>query len=172
MKKRLRYAWVRFLRSEGAPREIAGGLALGLFVAMLPIMGAQMVVSVAVAEVLRRLFGVKLCRVSAAAGVWLTNPLTAAPLYGLCWVVGRPVARLLLPSQMLAGEGVSLSIHNLGAAGPFLLELVLGLTLGGILFGVPIAFIGYKVALKAVVRYQERRAHRRSRRLATVKLAV
>lgn len=172
MKKKLRQAWVRFLRSEGAPKEIAGGLALGLFVAMLPIMGAQMFVSVAVAEVLRRLFGLKLCRVSAAAGVWLTNPLTAAPIYGLCWLTGRPLARLILPTEMLAGEGVRLSIHNLGAAGPFLLEIVLGLTLGGILFGVPIAIVGYKLALKAVVRYQDRKVRRRSRRIATVSVAA
>lgn len=173
MKKRLRYAWVRFLRCDGAPKEIAGGLAVGLFMGMLPLPGGQMAASVGVAEVLRRLFGKRLSRVGAAAGAWFTNPLTAAPLYGLCWVTGRPLARLVLPSSMLAGEGVRLSIQDLGSAGPFLLEILLGLTFGGILWGIPIAFVGYKLALKAVARYQARKAHRRScRRPALVRVAV
>lgn len=163
MKKKLRYAYIRLLKCQGAPKEIAGGLALGLFMAMLPVLGSQMLAALGVAEVLRRLFGFKLSRVAAAVGVWLTNPLTAAPLYGLCWLIGRPVARLLLPADMLAGEGVQLSLQNWQAAGPFLAELILGVTIGGILVGIPAAWIGYKLGLRAVVRYQDRRAARRAR---------
>lgn len=163
MKKKLRYAWVRLLKSPGAPREIAGGLALGLFVAMLPVMGAQMLVSLALAEVLRRIFKIRLSRVAAAAGVWLTNPVTAAPLYGLCWLIGRPIARLVLPAHLLAGADVQLSISDLTAAGPFLVELLVGLTIGGILTGVPIAVAGYKLTLRAAHRYQQRKALRRAR---------
>ncbi|WP_373046274.1 DUF2062 domain-containing protein [Vulgatibacter sp.] len=163
LRKKARQGYVRLLKSPGAPREIAGGVALGLFVAMLPVMGVQMPLAILLAELLRRVFRIRLSRLAAAAGVWLTNPVTAAPIYGLCWLAGRPVARLLLPSHQIASEGVTLSVSDLAAAGPFALELLCGLTIGGILFGIPVAVAGYKLTLQAVHRYQARKGERRMR---------
>lgn len=166
MRKKLRYAWVRLLRAPGAPREIAGGVALGLFVAMLPTVGGHTAMALVVVELARRLFRFRLSRVAAVAGVWITNPLTAAPLYGLSWLVGRPLARAILPAHLLAGEGVHLSITHLASAGPFLAELLVGLTLGGIVIGAPLAFLGYRLTLRAAQRYQARKASRRKARPA------
>ena len=83
-KKKLRRAHVRLLRGSGGPEEMAGGMALGLFMALLPIMGLQLPLALVVAELLRRLTRFQLSRVAAAAGVWINNPVTAAPVYGLC----------------------------------------------------------------------------------------
>lgn len=164
--KKFRQSRVRLLRSPGAPKEIAGGMALGLFIALLPIMGLQMPVAVAVAELLRRLAHIHLSRIAAAAGVWLTNPVTAAPIYGLCYVIGRPFARLLLPaSQERAGaEAASLELEALSFTGPGALEVILGLIIGGVVLGVPAAWLGYRLTYNMVARYHERRQLRRARR--------
>ncbi len=69
-------------------RSVAFGLALGVFVAFMPILG-QMLVAAALAI----LFRVNL-PISVMA-VWLTNPLTIAPIYYLCYQVGA--ALLALP---------------------------------------------------------------------------
>lgn len=62
-------------------RSIAFGLALGVFVAFLPIPG-QMIVAAGFAI---------LCRVNlpiAVMAVWITNPLTMGPIYYSCYKVG------------------------------------------------------------------------------------
>lgn len=165
LKRRLLRERVRLLRSRGAPAEIAGGMAVGLFVAVLPII-LQMPVAIAFAELLRRLFRVRLSRVAAAAGVWLTNPLTSPPIYGLCYLLGRPFARMLLPaSQHLGAEaGVAeLSLSSLSGAGA--LEVLLGLVIGSVLLGIPLAWGGYHLTYGMVLRYHARRETRRTRRV-------
>lgn len=68
-------------------RSVAFGLALGVFVAFMPILG-QMLVAAALAI----LFRVNL-PISVMA-VWLTNPLTIAPIYYLCYQVGAELLSL------------------------------------------------------------------------------
>lgn len=68
-------------------RLIAFGLALGLFVGFMPILG-QMIVAIALAI----LFQVNVP--AAAMGVWITNPLTFAPLYFFSYKVGAWILRL------------------------------------------------------------------------------
>lgn len=65
--------WVAEL--DETNHQIALGLAVGIFVGFLPIMGIQMSVAVPIAFFLR-------CnKLLAAAGVWITNPATFIPLY-------------------------------------------------------------------------------------------
>ena len=116
-------------------------MALGLFIAMLPLMGLQMPLAIVCAELARRLLRLKLSRVAAAAGVWLANPLTAAPLYGLTYAVGLPLTRM---------------------PGPSALQVASALFIGGVLLGVPVAAVGYWVTLSLIRRYQSRRAERRA----------
>lgn len=190
LRKRYRQGYVKLLRSPGAPEEVAGGMALGLFIALLPIMGAQMPVAVAVALLLQWLTGLKLSRIAAAAGVWLTNPVTAGPIYLVAFLIGRPFARFVLPTAHQSPEGTDLTAAVSSAAaatdasvmpveGPvqavlskvlgnlvssqYVLELVTGLVIGGVILGLPLAFIGYRVTHAIVVRYQQRRAVRRAR---------
>lgn len=161
LRKKIRQGWVRLLRCPGAPREVAGGMALGLFVAMLP--AIQMPLVLLLVALLRKL-GVRLSPVAALAGVWLTNPVTGGALYGLAWLVGRPVVRLFWPEAgALPVEQLGLSVSELLALGPFALQILLCLLIGGVLTGLPIAFTGYHVTLRAVARYRERVFRRRSR---------
>jgi uncharacterized protein len=164
--KKFRQARVRLLRSPGAPSEIAGGMALGVFIALMPIMGLQMPVAVAVAEALRRLANFQLSRIAAAAGVWITNPVTAAPIYGICYFIGRPFARFLLPDtqQHIGAEAGVVDLEALSLTGPGAIEVILGLIIGGVLLGVPAAWVGYRLTHSMVARYHARREQRRARR--------
>lgn len=64
-------------------RSLAGGLALGLFVAFTPTIPLQMLLAAAGAI----LFKVNLP--IALAACWITNPLTAVPIYMAAWRLGR-----------------------------------------------------------------------------------
>ncbi|WP_073559869.1 DUF2062 domain-containing protein [Archangium sp. Cb G35] len=173
-KRKLRRARVRLLRGSGAPGEIAGGMALGLFIAVLPVMGLQLPLALAAAELVRRLTHFQLSRVAAAAGVWLNNPVTAAPVYGLCYLIGRPIAHRLLPappqSVATAGAG-SFDLSALSFSGPDALEVGLGLVIGGVVLGVPTAWVGYRITYGMVSRHQADRQQRRARRSRGLKLA-
>ncbi len=165
LKRRLLRERVRLLRSRGAPAEIAGGMAVGLFVAVLPII-LQMPVALALAELLRRVFRVRLSHVAAAAGVWFTNPLTSPPIYGLCYLLGRPFARMLLPASQHTGSAAGVLDLSLSAfSGAGALEAILGLVIGSVLLGIPLAWGGYHLTYGMVLRYHARRQTRRTRRV-------
>jgi uncharacterized protein (DUF2062 family) len=163
-KRKLRRAQVRLLRSPGAPAEIAGGMAVGLFVAFMPIMGLQTPMAFAAAEALRRLSRFQVSRIAAAAGSWIVNPVTAAPLYGLCYLIGRPVAFLLLPAPQHMENRASVVLDLELLSGPEALEVLLSLALGGVLLGFPVAWVGYRLTYGMVVRQHARREGRRARR--------
>ncbi len=64
-------------------RSIAGGLSLGLFIAFMPTIGVQMIMVT---------FGAIFFRVSlpiALAACWVTNPVTAFPIYTAAWQLGK-----------------------------------------------------------------------------------
>lgn len=158
-RKRLRQGYVRLLRSPGAPHEIAGGLAVGLLVAFLPVL--QMPVAIGLAAIIGWVTQRRLSRVAAAAGVWLTNPITAGPLYGLSFVVGRPFVALVIPSA--PRDVPALDLAHVWSMGPVALQALLALLIGGVIVGLPVALIGYWAARRVVTRYQKRRRERRER---------
>ncbi len=81
--------WV--LGFHGTPREVARGLAIGVFIAFTPPVGLQMLAALVIATAARA------NRAAAVAAVWITNPATAIPIYVLCYRVGV---------WMLPGESV------------------------------------------------------------------
>lgn len=64
-------------------RAVAGGLALGLFVAFTPTIPFQMILTAVGALYFRVNLPVGL------AACWVTNPLTAVPFYWLAWKIGQ-----------------------------------------------------------------------------------
>ena len=66
------------------PHSIALGVALGVFVALTPTMGAQMLIILVVGTLIKanRIIGVLL--------VWISNPVTIIPMYyGYYWLGGQ-----------------------------------------------------------------------------------
>jgi uncharacterized protein (DUF2062 family) len=142
----LRRLYERFVRIRGRPREIALGFALGLFVGMSPTMGIQMPIAVFFAAIF------KWSKISAAFGVWITNPFTAPIIYTVTYFVGANLlgleAAMSLP-QELNWDIVRDMLKNA--------PLIFGaLTAGGVLLGLPLAVLGYYLAFAAVKQYQQR----------------
>jgi len=77
-----RFFIYRVLHVDDTPHRIALGLAIGIFVTWTPTMGLQMILTIAIAALLRanKFVGVPF--------VWISNPVTAVPLYGFNFLVG------------------------------------------------------------------------------------
>ncbi|MGK7932145.1 MAG: DUF2062 domain-containing protein [Microcystaceae cyanobacterium] len=82
-KRQLRYIYLRFIRMKEHPHAIARGLAVGVFAGCFPLFGLQTIIGLALAFIVR---GSKL---AAAAGTWISNPLTYVPLFAFNYKVGR-----------------------------------------------------------------------------------
>ena len=86
----LKYYWKRIrdfcvfkvLHADAPPHRLALGIAIGMFVTFMPLIGLQMMLSVFLAWLFRanKLVGVPL--------VWISNPLTIVPIYYPCYVLG------------------------------------------------------------------------------------
>lgn len=138
-------AYERFVKIRGRPSEIALGLALGFFVAMSPFMGFHTAIAVPIAAVF------KWNKISAAIGVWLSNPLTAPIVYSVTWFVGSNITGMKLAENLP---------HTLSFKASLALVLktpaiLWTLTLGGIVVGIPLAVVAYYVTFGLVQRYQD-----------------
>jgi uncharacterized protein (DUF2062 family) len=72
-------------------RSIAGGLALGLFIAFTPSIPFQMLLAACGAIYFRVNLPIAL------AACWVTNPLTAVPIYTAAWRLGKYVVENIMP---------------------------------------------------------------------------
>jgi len=123
----LRYLYLRLLRMQSSPEEIARGLAAGVFAGCFPIFGFQTLAALLLAVPLR---GNKLV---AAAGTWVSNPLTYVPIYAFNYRVG----------QWLLGSTTAFAPAELAAPQNW---MQWGLEVSGTLF-VGCAFVGFWGAL-------------------------
>ena len=74
------------LMLDDSPHSIALGTAVGMFIAMTPTVGIQMVLVVAVSLLTRRLF--QFNRIAALLTVYVSNPFTVVPIYWFNYCVG------------------------------------------------------------------------------------
>ncbi len=70
------------LHADDTPNRIALGVAVGLFIGLTPTVGFQMMIALAVATVLR------VNKLACIPMVWITNILTAGPIYYACFWLG------------------------------------------------------------------------------------
>jgi uncharacterized protein (DUF2062 family) len=160
--------YVGMIRSPGAPREVALGMAIGLLVAFIPI-PAQMLLAVGIVEIVRRATGLRASPVAAALGSWFSNPLTSAPIIALSVLIGRPVAALFLGGVSVAGPEIP--VERTWLQEVMALESVLGFFAGSLMLSAPVALIGYEVTRRSVAAYQQRRiARQRARALRAIGL--
>jgi len=75
--------WVIKLRSS--PHAIAGGLGLGTFIAFTPTVGIQLILAVVAATFFN------MNRPASMIPVWITNPITVAPIYTFNYWLGSQV---------------------------------------------------------------------------------
>ncbi len=81
-KRKLRQAIEWVWRQEGSHGQRARGLAAGVFMGCFPIFGFQTLLGVALASLVRG------NHLLAAAGTWISNPITYVPLYWFNYQLG------------------------------------------------------------------------------------
>jgi len=145
-----RYFYDRFLRLHGSPEQIAWGAALGFFVAMTPTMGIQTLLAVPIAAFF------KINKVSAAATVWLTNPVTAPFIYGVNYMVGAKILNYPLKAPFFSNPSWETLWHSSKS-------VYLSLMIGGTLTGIVVGIAGYFLIL-GMVRVAREKARRLIRR--------
>ena len=153
------------LHLDDTPHRIALGVFLGFVVGATPTIGLQMIIYVAIAAI------VGANKVSGILPVWLSNPLTAVPLYYSNWRIGRfllsgsadedggraliesvvnlPGAELPLWERVTSSEFWSAAMDAFVAMGA---ELWLGSLVVGLLFGI----FGYWAAYRGVIAFRGR----------------
>jgi len=126
-------------------------------------MGLQIAIAVFFASIF------KWNKISAAIGVWITNPVTAPFIYGMTYVTG---ARLLgIKNTYSLNSEINLdTIHKILQKAP---GIFWALIIGGVIIGLPLAVAGYYFSYAAVTRYQEnvkRKIAKQKERLAKRKI--
>jgi uncharacterized protein (DUF2062 family) len=161
----IRRVYERFIRIRGEPREVALGFALGIFVGMTPTVGVQTPIAIFLAALF------KWGKLSAAIGVWISNPLTVPLIYGITYITGAKIMSLdpvfnmpLSPTWGTLKAMLQKAPQALGA-----------MTVGGAIIGIPLAVISYYLAYFAVGKYQrdvKEKLARRKAKLADTKKKV
>ncbi|MGB3210927.1 MAG: DUF2062 domain-containing protein [Desulforhopalus sp.] len=154
--------WVVKLRSS--PRAIASGLGLGTFIAFTPTVGVQLIMAFVIATFFN------MNRPAAMIPVWITNPVTVAPIYtfnywlgtkmwdgpplsevsGLFIDIGRTMAYLEfwnIKEQFLA-------VLQMGK------DILIPLLLGSLVIGLVTGLLTYLLSLKLLSVFFTRRAQK------------
>lgn len=146
------YCVHKVLHADDPPHKLALGIAIGVFVAFLPLIGIQMALSLALAW---------MCGANKAVGVplvWISNPLTAVPIYypGY-WLGCRLLNKATIDrwSDLLAFDGGWLSI--LQQLSSRFSDIVAPLLLGSLIIAIPIGLASYFVSLIGIKYYRLRR---------------
>jgi len=133
-----RWWWHEFLRQLGElrckPREIALGMAIGVFIGITPTIPFHTILAVSLAVLAR---GSKL---AAAIGVWVSNPLSIPLFYYGSYRIGQLV--LGLPDLRRPEDHSLLVMAKLGG------EIVGAMLLGGVILGIIPAVLVYVLTLK------------------------
>ena len=144
LRRVLRYHWLKFRRLQDDPRKIAGGMALGVFIAFTPTIPFHMVGALALAAVLR------VSPVTAFLGIQICNPLTIPAIYLAAYKVG----------QFLLYRGKPLVFPETFSFEAWMGVLWQGgvaLQVGGVILAILPAVVSYFLTLWIVQRYRRRK---------------
>ena len=150
-KRWTRYWFLRLMRQNSSPKNLATACALGMFIGALPIMPFQSVVVIALAFILR------VNKLAAWLATCYSNAATMVPFYYFLFLVGRAVT----PFDNVAFDPAHLEMTQLIDAGWQVFAVVL---IGGLAFGIPATIATYFISLFVIRRYRERRTIRMLRK--------
>jgi uncharacterized protein (TIGR03546 family) len=144
---RILRAYSRFLKLRGEPREIALGFSLGIMVGMSPFLGFHTIIAVFLAAML------KWNKIAAAVAVFITNPFTAPVIYPVTLFVGKKVLGV---SNNFPDLERFLSISSALEFIKHSPMILVDLTVGGIIIGLPLSIAAYWIVLTAIENYRRR----------------
>ena len=144
-------------------------MAVGIFVGMTPTLGVQMIIAAFVATLLGA------SRVPAVLMVYISNPLTAVPLYSLCYNVGAAVLEFWFKVNTPGWGAARADFALLADRGLFGIllgvirmswRLALPLWTGSVVLGITGALITYPLAVRFLKGHRLVKAQKRARRMA------
>ncbi len=150
--RRFRYFYLRFMRLREQPEQLARGLAAGVFAGLFPLFGLQTIIGIAIAL---RIGGNPLM---AAAGTWVSNPLTYVPIYAFNYNVGRWLLGVRDTDPF--GNTVE-SYQNWLAMGT---DVALALFLGCFVVGCVCSVLSYTIGLPLITQIQQRYYNRQQKK--------
>ncbi len=155
--------WIFKLR--GSSKAIAGGLSLGMFIALTPTVGIQVILAALFATIFN------LNRPAAIITVWITNPFTIPAIFtfnywvGLKIFSGPPVSdvakRLLDFVKQMASFDIWQMMDQFIAFMKLGKEVLIPLATGSIIVGSCIAGVTYVVSKRVLEAYFARRERKR-----------
>ncbi|HML28473.1 MAG TPA: DUF2062 domain-containing protein [Hyphomicrobium sp.] len=157
---RLRYFWRQVLRIRATPHEVALGFAIGVFTACTPFLGAQTVLALVLAFVLR------VSMPAALLGTFVGNPLSWPAIWSASYVSGALLLgqdptyatdHLSETADVLGATLAAPSVETLGAAIHNLSPLAEPMVVGGLLVGLIAAIFSYYPTRRAVRVFQRHR---------------
>lgn len=151
-----RYYFLKFTRLRGDPYSLAKGTSVGIFIGVLPLLPVQTILLIPLTLLLR----VNTIAALIAASL-VSNPLTFVPQYYYTWKVGNIILpdrvsweRLQHIMDMIKSgsllEGISTLYH-------LSFDTVSVILIGGAIIGLPLAVVGYFIALKFFVTLKAKR---------------
>lgn len=147
--RRIRYFYYRFIRLRSTPEALARGLASGVFAGCFPLFGFQTLIGIAIAAIVRG------NKIAAAAGTWVSNPLTYVPIYAFNLWIGQFITGINLDDVLDADLQSWSTIKTMGA------DILLTLMIGSAIVGLVASIIGYVFGVRLTRNFQHRRRHRR-----------
>ena len=131
---------------RGDPHYLAMGMAIGVFVAMTPLIPFHTVIAVAMAYIFRG------SRPAAILGVWASNPFTVIFIYLGCYKIGF----FFIGNLHQNAAGIKMLVHaleqDIDIYEKFIvfmhffhtqLKLFIAMIAGGIVLGLPAGFVSY-----------------------------
>jgi uncharacterized protein (DUF2062 family) len=137
--------WIARLKNyEGNPRKIALGVAIGVFIGVTPLFPFHTVIALLLAMLLKG------SKIGAAAGVWVSNPVTLPFFYIITYKTGA----LFLegtPDVNISQQSFSDFVH----AG---LDITHAMIMGSIVIGIVLSIAAYLATLQLISALRKRRA--------------
>lgn len=151
LRRLVRYIYIRFIRLQSHPQAIAKGLAAGVFAGSYPLFGLQTFMGVAIAAAIDG------NKIVAAAGTWISNPLTYVPIYAFNYQIGR----------WLLGQSANTSLTNQSPQEWMSLgfDITIALMVGSTLVGIILAIISYYTSLRLARKARKIKSNRQNSRL-------
>lgn len=146
-RRSLRLLYLRLLRLKGEPEEVAGGVAIGVFVGMTPTVPLHTILAVLIAFILKK------SKLAAALGVWVANPFFLPFIYLLDFKVGQFLTGVRPPSLAVTDFSIS-QLMEWGW------DISFSLLLGGAITGVISAIPSYFIARRLILLYRQKRRRR------------
>lgn len=133
----------RFRDIQTDPHYLALGVAIGVFVAATPFFPFHTVIALLLAILLKG------SRIAAAAGVWISNPITLPFFYIGTYKTGAFFLGVTSPVDF--SRWSFSEILGMG------LNITQAMILGGLIIGIILSIIGYFVTLRVIAAFRDRR---------------